>query len=258
MSAQGGGAADESSPQMVTVTLPVRRRTVLSPDGRLSQSVVFCPFSGETKDMAHCQRCNYCDGLEIDSGDWDTMLRCTRPAEDIQPADAAQPSVIWWTPSESAQSGRGAKTPVGEAMRREVISVTQDLPLSELLTTLLEYGYGGAPVVDSRGRPLGIVSKTDLLSLHDEHDDHLDLDHLEGTTVADVMTPFAYTFPESAPISQAAAFMAFKRVHRLPIVSATGELVGMVSSLDILRWLGDNDGYRVPDQLVRRPGRRRG
>ncbi len=241
---------------MVTVTLPVRMRTTLTPLGASSQSLVFCPFTGETKSLAHCQACPHCDGLEVDPADWDSMFRCTRPIADLAPVDAAEPSVIWWTPSEGAESARGARTPVGEAMRREVVSVTQDLPLAELLATLVERGYGGAPVVDSRGRPLGIVSKTDLLIPRNGRDDHLDLDQLEGMIVADVMTPFAYTFPENAPISQAAAFMAFKRVHRLPIVSATGKLVGMVSSLDILRWLGDNDGYRAPASLTRRGGSR--
>ena len=241
---------------MVTVTLPVRRRTTLTADGVEADSLVFCPFSGETKSMTDCQSCPACDGLEIDADDWDSMLRCTKPAEELAPVNAAEPTMLWWTPSEGAQTGPGAKTPVGDAMRREVVSVTQDLPLGRLLRMLLERGFGGAPVVDHRRRPLGMVSKTDLLVAPGDSD-HLDLDLLEGGVVADVMTPFSYTFPETAPISQAAAFMAYKRIHRLPIVSATGELAGMVSSIDVLRWLGDKDGYRIPGPLVRTSPRRR-
>jgi CBS domain-containing protein len=39
--------------------------------------------------------------------------------------------------------------------------------------------------------------------------------------------------------------MAFERVHRLPVVGVAGEIVGVISSLDVLRWFANEHGYVV-------------
>jgi hypothetical protein len=50
--------------------------------------------------------------------------------------------------------------------------------------------------------------------------------------------------------------MAFEGVSRLPIVDAQQHVVGMPSALDLLRWVGRQDGYTIPayTQRSRRPG----
>lgn len=55
-----------------------------------------------------------------------------------------------------------------------------------------------------------------------------------------------FTLPESASLSKAAALMAFEGVHRLPILSNDGKVVGILSALDVLRWLAKQQGYVVP------------
>jgi signal-transduction protein with cAMP-binding, CBS, and nucleotidyltransferase domain len=40
--------------------------------------------------------------------------------------------------------------------------------------------------------------------------------------------------------------MAFEGIHRLPVVGASDQVVGLVSSLDVLRWLAQRSGYLVP------------
>jgi CBS domain-containing protein len=60
------------------------------------------------------------------------------------------------------------------------------------------------------------------------------------------MTPVTFVLPENASIAQAAALMAYEGVHRIPVVSCSGDIVGLVSSLDVLRWLGQASGYLVP------------
>jgi CBS domain-containing protein len=56
------------------------------------------------------------------------------------------------------------------------------------------------------------------------------------------MLPMAFTLDERATVAQAAALMAIEDLHHVPIISARGRLVGVVSSLDIVRWLACNDG----------------
>ncbi len=58
--------------------------------------------------------------------------------------------------------------------------------------------------------------------------------------------PKAFTLPASATLSRAAALMAFEGIHRVPVVSTDGRVVGIVSSLDVARWLARNDGYIAP------------
>src|SRR5262249_50102003 len=67
-----------------------------------------------------------------------------------------------------------------------------------------------------------------------------------GKTVGDIMVPLAFALPESASIAQAAALMAYEGVHRVPVVSTSREVVGLISSLDVLRWLAQRSGFLVP------------
>ena len=40
--------------------------------------------------------------------------------------------------------------------------------------------------------------------------------------------------------------MALEHIHRLPIVTDDGRVAGIVTSIDVLRWLARQDGYVVP------------
>ena len=56
-------------------------------------------------------------------------------------------------------------------------------------------------------------------------------------TVADIMMPIVFALPENATVAKASALMVFEGVHRIPVVSSGGQVVGILSSLDILGWL---------------------
>ena len=151
--------------------------------------------------------------------------------------------------------------PVHRIMSREVIRVGPDTSVEAVISVLLERGISGAPVVDAGGKPIGMISKTDLVRTHHEADDpgqtrvpvrrvrirgfEIDLgpgfheEDLASALVRDVMLPIAFTLPEDAPVSRAAALMAYEGVHRIPVVSASGEVVGIVTTLDVLRWLSE-------------------
>ena len=161
--------------------------------------------------------------------------------------------------------GNAERTPIGEIMTKAVISVDPDLSVDALLNLFLERGISGAPVVDSSGRPIGVVSKTDLLRDHFERGDseetapptlrrqgievRLEGMHVERTSdvcVRDVMTPLAFTLAENASVARASALMALETVHRVPVVSAAGRVIGILSTLDVLRWLARQEGYVLP------------
>jgi CBS domain-containing protein len=70
--------------------------------------------------------------------------------------------------------------------------------------------------------------------------------------VKDIMTPMSFTLDENHSISKASALMAYEGVHRLPVVDATGKVVGLLSSLDILHWLACKTGNSIPAPRSRR------
>jgi CBS domain-containing protein len=158
-----------------------------------------------------------------------------------------------------------ARTPISTVMTREVVCVERDLSVEALTTLFLERGIHGAPVVDHGGELVGFVSMTDLLRRRYEDADADEAappgrpigagaDELGGfhvtelahATVGEVMMPLAISLEESAPLGLAAALMAFEGVHRVPVTSAAGKVVGILSSLDLLRWLAHEDGYEAP------------
>lgn len=152
---------------------------------------------------------------------------------------------------------QATQTPVSEIMTREVITVRSELSVESLMQLLLDHDLSRVPVVDEEGRPIGMVSKTDLLlDRHDAGDTaqeglpplpaaggvryreagfHV---HEEPTrTVGEVMSPTVLSLKENATVANAAEVMAVHHVHGLPIVSKGGKLLGMLSSIDILAWL---------------------
>jgi CBS domain-containing protein len=110
-----------------------------------------------------------------------------------------------------------------------VLCVTEDLAVEALAELLVERGISGVPVVDAEGFPIGVVSKTDLLRSRVEADD--------AATVSELMTCIAFTLPEWSPIGDAVKLMAIEGVHRVPVVDRDGRVTGIVSSMDLVRWL---------------------
>ena len=144
-----------------------------------------------------------------------------------------------------------------DVMTGHVITVAPDCSLSELCRVLAEDDISGAPVVDHRGDLIGIVSKTDVLrdllsgrlaaGLPGSTLNFLGLaDAMSGAAensedetfgqVADFMTDEVETVTPDTPITVAARTMTSNRIHRLVVVDR-GQVVGIITSLDLLRQL---------------------
>jgi CBS domain-containing protein len=159
-------------------------------------------------------------------------------------------------------------TPVSAIMTTNVVCVAPDLSVDTLITLMLERGFSGAPVVGPDGKAIGVVSKTDIIRNEAQSPEAIaerprirtrqgieydpgagfHVERLPRATVEDIMMPVAFTATEHASIAEAAALMAFEGTHRVPIVSKDGKVVGIVSSLDVLRWIAETEGY-----LLERP-----
>ncbi len=128
--------------------------------------------------------------------------------------------------------------PVARIMTRRVVCARAEMDASLLRERLLDRAISGAPVVDDWGRVVGVVSRSDLL-------EHEVTARRGERTVGDIMTPMAFTLRAEASIAQAAALMAYEGVHRIVIVDDSGCVVGVLSALDVSRWIGWCAGFPV-------------
>ena len=142
-----------------------------------------------------------------------------------------------------------------EIMTDRVITVTPETRVSELARILATENIGGAPVVDSEGRLLGVVTESDLIDqtkkvhiptvvaildslIFLERPDRMEKDirKIAGTVVGDIYTPNPVTVSEETPLDEIATIMAKKHVHTLPVMRG-GELVGVIGKGDIIKTL---------------------
>ena len=70
-----------------------------------------------------------------------------------------------------------------------------------------------------------------------------DAERLSQLTVGAIMTPAVYSVTPETTVADATAVIAFEGMHHLPVVDASGTLVGMVSALDVLDWIARPAGY---------------
>lgn len=215
--------------------LPVRVRRVIAGAGELtSENEVFCLPRGCTVKIGDCDECAAHAGDAIDMGRHRNYVLCRKVTPEIaRGLERTRRTVLrrrTTTPPSSAE-----RTPVSQIMTCDVFCAREDLELPALARLLDERALSGVPVVDGRGRPIGVVSRTDLVPLR------------EGARrVADVMSRLVFSLPENASIAEAAALMALEHVHRIPIVGADDVLVGLVSSHDVVAWVARGDGYVLP------------
>ena len=146
---------------------------------------------------------------------------------------------------------RAESTAVSEVMSRSVVCLAPEAQIDAVTEMFLDRGLSSAPVVDEDWLPLGMVSKTDLLRVYAEQSGvgeslreraagsgggH-DVQAAPSSRVGDITMPYVLSLHEEAPVSVAAALMAYEGVHRIPIVASSGEVVGVISTLDIVRWV---------------------
>jgi len=144
-----------------------------------------------------------------------------------------------------------------ELMSPNPVSLRAAAAVQEAIPRLPDRGFGPAPVIDEAGQPLGVVSRSDILVHEREHGRHARLDDaadrdtpprrrrhegyevevVDRTQVRDIMTPVVFTVTLTTPAAEVVGQMLRLKVHHLFVVDATGCLVGVISSLDVLRRL---------------------
>ncbi|RMF22068.1 MAG: CBS domain-containing protein [Bacteroidetes bacterium] len=114
-------------------------------------------------------------------------------------------------------------------MTRDVVTIGPDEPVSKVMDILLNKRFHHIPVVKGR-KLVGIITSWDLVKLGKSSTE------LKDILVKDVMTTKVATLGPNELIGAAAQIFLKHLFHGLPIVDDEGQLVGIVTTHDILRY----------------------
>jgi CBS domain-containing protein len=148
-------------------------------------------------------------------------------------------------------------------MTANPLSLREDIPIREAVAFLVDRGISGAPVIDEAGRPVGVLSQTDVLVHDREEVEHLagteleygtplprhwwnqfQIERVDTTPVRDLMTPAVFCVGADTPAAGVVEQMRELNVHRLFVVDDAGVLVGVVTAMDIVRHLAAAEAPR--------------
>ncbi len=137
---------------------------------------------------------------------------------------------------------------VRDAMTREVVTVAPETSAGQAWGLCRERNIRHLPVVEG-GRLVGIVSDRDLRDLSPPRDTPDQENTLGWVRIRDMMSPEVVTAHPLDTIEHAARVIYENKFNCLPVV-AYGELVGIITSSDLVRTLVELVGAHGPGSWV--------
>lgn len=128
--------------------------------------------------------------------------------------------------------------PIGEICKREVVIAQREDTVLQAAKLMRQHHVGDVMVVDDRGEgkrmPVGIVTDRDLVVevVAPELNPN-------AITVGDIMVSDFATVNENTGVFESIQYMRVKGVRRLPVVTADGTLIGIVTLDDLLALLSE-------------------
>ncbi|OHC14469.1 MAG: histidine kinase [Planctomycetes bacterium RIFOXYB12_FULL_42_10] len=114
-----------------------------------------------------------------------------------------------------------------DIMNKIVTAAKKNTIGRDLAIKLLSGMYSGLPVVDDKGKVVGVVSEFDLLKAIKEGK------KLEQVTAEDIMSKKPICVTENTPVDEIIDLMTKHNIIRVPVVR-NDNLVGVISRCDIL------------------------
>lgn len=141
-----------------------------------------------------------------------------------------------------------------DIMNKDVITVSAEDDVEQLVKLLLENKISGVPVVDEQGKVIGIVSEADLI--YPEKSVHLpafipvldgiiflesfkklekEIKKMTAYKVKDVMIKNVITVDEDSDLEDIVNILLNKKINRVPVVNSNDKLVGIITRSNILK-----------------------
>ena len=153
-----------------------------------------------------------------------------------------------------------------DVMSSPVVTVRPDCSLGDALKTFVDEDISGTVVVSELGKPMGVIGLFDMVQhlagferplilpgsfyAHrfpgvddtgqrwERNVSMRDDDLFESTTVRDMMTPEIISVAADSPLSQVAREMARRKIHRMVVVGEKNQLLGIITTLDVVAAVG--------------------
>jgi predicted transcriptional regulator len=154
-----------------------------------------------------------------------------------------------------SSDGQRHEITVEDIMAQDVIAVSPRTSIAAVIQLFLNHDISGAPVIDESGRPMGMVTTTDLLDPSRRSGEvgvaryyrlwrgdvrtvgvTAEGDVMVRGIVSDVMSKTVVTIDQRSVVRDAALLMARADLHRL-VVTHDGRACGLVTAMDCLKSL---------------------
>src|SRR6516162_7632932 len=151
-----------------------------------------------------------------------------------------------------------------DVMTENVISVSEDSPIHEVVGLLLKYRISGVPVVDGGRKVVGMISEGDLLRPEAASraptqrpwwlqavsaGQTVSYEKAHGRTAGAVMTRNVITVDEDTSVNEIAGLLEQHHIKRVPVLR-DGRLVGIVSRANLLHGLANTPCQCAPRSLA--------
>lgn len=138
-----------------------------------------------------------------------------------------------------------------DVMTSPAITAGLNATVRDVARILLDKHISAVPVVDDKGKVAGIVTESDLMHRAEagterrhswwlaafQSESELAADYIKShaVKVSDIMTRKVVTATPEMPLHEVAALLEQHRLKRVPIVTAHGDLVGIVSRANLVQ-----------------------
>ena len=136
-----------------------------------------------------------------------------------------------------------------DVMKHRVTTIAPNATVAEAARVMLEHKISGLPVVDAKGKIVGMVTEGDLLRRTETGTERRrprwleffigagrlagEYAHAHGRKIEEVMTPKVVSIDPTTALDTVVGLMEKHRIKRLPVVE-DGKLVGIVSRANLL------------------------
>ena len=140
------------------------------------------------------------------------------------------------------------KVKVSSYMTRQVISIPPDMGIREAFFKMKENSIRHLPIVDETTKLIGIISDRELRRPNwvDEAHDISHVYYLDNSVlVSDVMIINIHVLHTYDTLKKAVNVLLERHIGAAPVLDKNGDLVGMLSAIDLLRALQDTIGLET-------------
>lgn len=138
---------------------------------------------------------------------------------------------------------------VKERMSHPVITIHPETTMQDALDLMRKERIRRLPVVNHRGKLVGIVTETGILKASPSEATSLSVwevrELLRKVKIEEIMTHDVITITDSTPLEEAARIMADSKISGLPVLQ-DNKLVGLITETDLFKTFLEMFGARSP------------